>query len=193
RISGLALLNLKARNEAVDLMWVKDYLRLDDTRPAWAVVADHLLARAAASEHKHVDPAVRTNTFMQTWKVSRRIATGLPADLRRMLKVAEKHEVRLFAPKPSAAVRNALPIWYHVGTKPGRYVANSIAGKCLRENHNVKTVAQAAQAARMEATDDDQHSGASTCRCRRCEWDRAHGCENPSRCVAAARKALQRL
>ncbi|KAI0349254.1 hypothetical protein OH77DRAFT_1432221 [Trametes cingulata] len=74
---GLGLLNLKARNEAIELVWLKEYLNLSATRPRWAVLADALLARAVSASSRNVDVDARFNVFMQTWKVSTRGEAGL--------------------------------------------------------------------------------------------------------------------
>ena len=36
---GLNLLNVKTRNEAIEIMWLKAYLNFSPTRPTWASVA----------------------------------------------------------------------------------------------------------------------------------------------------------
>ena len=41
--SGINLLNLKDRNEAIEITWLKDYLNLTQTRPTWAHITDILL------------------------------------------------------------------------------------------------------------------------------------------------------
>jgi hypothetical protein len=44
---GLNLLDIKARNEAIDLMWLKEYLNFSPSRPTWAVITDLLLNATA--------------------------------------------------------------------------------------------------------------------------------------------------
>lgn len=44
RNGGRKLLDLEARNKAIHLMWLKEYLNFDD-RPAWAYIADELIRR----------------------------------------------------------------------------------------------------------------------------------------------------
>ncbi|KAL1948189.1 hypothetical protein VTO73DRAFT_12264 [Trametes versicolor] len=64
---GLGVLCITARNEAIDLMRLRDYLDLSPTRPRWALVADALLARAVASTSQSSDPKARLNYFLQNW------------------------------------------------------------------------------------------------------------------------------
>ncbi|TBU26612.1 hypothetical protein BD311DRAFT_625833, partial [Dichomitus squalens] len=42
---GLNVLDIRARNEAIDIMWLKAYLDVSKTRPKWAYVADDILAK----------------------------------------------------------------------------------------------------------------------------------------------------
>ncbi|KAI0331330.1 hypothetical protein GY45DRAFT_1249032, partial [Cubamyces sp. BRFM 1775] len=110
---GLKLLDIRARNEAVELMWLRDYLNLTRWRATWTILADALLARAVAATHKRTDRAARVNTFLQTWTVSTRAAAGLPSPLRRMVRVAERYGVVFHAPNPDLELVELMPIWYH--------------------------------------------------------------------------------
>ena len=44
---GLNLLDLKARNEAIEIIWLKSYLDFSPTRPAWAIVTDLIIDTTA--------------------------------------------------------------------------------------------------------------------------------------------------
>lgn len=191
---GLKLLDRNARNEAIDMMWLKSYLNLSRERPLWALLADVLLANAAAAESRSADRMARTNVFLQSWRVSTRKKAGLPTDLRRMVKVAEKYGVRCEVRKPTKNLRNEFPIWYHVGIAAGRCTANSKSSKCLREHHKVLTVAQCHVAAQRLTTAGTAHRPTRSCDCPPCIFDREEqGCDNPHRCAEAARRAVERL
>ncbi|KAI1783863.1 hypothetical protein LXA43DRAFT_902741, partial [Ganoderma leucocontextum] len=110
---GLNLLDLKARNAAIDLIWLRDYMTQGPMRPTWAYVADILLARAVTASSRNVDVDTRVNNFLQTWTVSTRKSAGLPQDLAQMVKTANKYDARLASGKPAKDLRNSLPIWYH--------------------------------------------------------------------------------
>jgi hypothetical protein len=62
--SGLNLLDINARNEAIEIIWLKTYLQPPPWRPTWAKLADIIIDAAAP---KHTNPKARTNTFLQTW------------------------------------------------------------------------------------------------------------------------------
>lgn len=44
---GLNLLNIKACNEAIELVWLRDYLNLSPSRQTWAIVTDILINATA--------------------------------------------------------------------------------------------------------------------------------------------------
>lgn len=168
---GIGLLDLRARNEALDLLWAKEYLIMGPGRPKWAAVADALLAKAVAATSRNVDSIARVNTFLQTWEVSTRGAAGLPPDLRRMVQAARKYEVRMESNNPARELRNSLPIWYHLGLKAERYIANSVSGRCLRENHLVTTVLDCLTVA-TRRNNRPEHEDNAKCDCIECFTDR---------------------
>ncbi|KAI0718699.1 hypothetical protein C8T65DRAFT_529424, partial [Cerioporus squamosus] len=110
---GLGLLDIESRNEAVEIMWVKDYLLLSQARPRWAYVADVLFARAVTADSRKFDRAARVNVFLQTWRVSLSPVARLPDYLRSMIRVARKFHVRFDAIDPCDALKDALPLWRH--------------------------------------------------------------------------------
>ncbi|KAI0715290.1 hypothetical protein C8Q76DRAFT_618644, partial [Earliella scabrosa] len=193
---GLNLLDIKARNEAIDLIWARDYLALGPGRQRWAYVADVLLARAVMATDSAVDERARINTFLQTWDVSVRASSTLSEHLRRMIKCARKYRVTVESLNPAAALKRELPLWYHIGRGEERYCVNTVSGRCLRENHNVRTVLDGERVARRltRTGDGGQHTTRGTCRCADCTRDRIDtGCTNPHRCAVAARTLMDRL
>ena len=190
---GLNLLDLKARNEAIDLVGLKEYLTTGPSRPKWAAIADNLLAKAVAASSRNVDSTARINTFLQKWNVSTRQSAGLPRDLRRMVAAANKYEVRIEANNPARELRDLLPIWYHLGTTVEKIMGNSPSNKCLRENHRVVTVLDCmGVAARIRGCEDHRNSPA--CPCDECHHERVMwNCGNPARCAEAAQKLITQL
>ncbi|KAI9064312.1 hypothetical protein FKP32DRAFT_1626268, partial [Trametes sanguinea] len=108
-----------------------------------------------------------------------------------MIKAANKHGVSLAVANPTKALREALPIWYHRGVQPGVYVANSTAGKCLRENHGVTTVLHCTGMAERYLA--STHQGKQTCKCAECNAARLRGCGNPHRCLMAVERMVGKL
>lgn len=193
-VGGLNVLNVAARNDAIDLMKLKDYLNMSVTRPRWALVADAILARAVAALSKATDPGARLNTFLQRWDVSTRHSKGLPVDLRRMILTAKKYSVSCDVRVASKALKGAMPVWYHIGGELGRSTAKTAAGRCLRNRHAVVTVADAEAVARRLRPDDPDHVPRRDCECEACEEDRAERqCPNPHKCACAAERLVEKL
>ncbi|KAH9047828.1 hypothetical protein EDB87DRAFT_1540322, partial [Lactarius vividus] len=134
---GLNLLDIKAQNDAIDIIWLKSYLNLSPTRPTWAIVTDILINAAAPPRTSAV---ARVNTFIQTWDAPTQgpRAATLGEDIIRMLKTAKKYNTNLVAIHLSPALRAKLPAWYHPGGAPRPLT--SIAAKCLLTCHSVKTI-----------------------------------------------------
>ncbi|KAI0697713.1 hypothetical protein C8T65DRAFT_582388 [Cerioporus squamosus] len=190
---GLNVLDLKARNDAIDVICLKEYLDTTPSRPKWVYLADALMSRAILQGDSNVEPKARINKFLQTWDVSLSRHNKLPEDLRRMVKVAGKYGLKICAKKPAKVLRLAMPVWYHVGKSGGRSVANTLASKCLRENHGVCSVLDALVVARRLNEDDGTHRQKASCACALCQIDRNDGCDNPHRCAMAAMKMTEKL
>ncbi|KIY52033.1 hypothetical protein FISHEDRAFT_36011 [Fistulina hepatica ATCC 64428] len=75
---GKGVLNIVARNEAIELMWVKTYLNLSGSRATWAHVADELINRRT---NKTIEHLAKINIFLQGWSVPTSKGTELPEDL----------------------------------------------------------------------------------------------------------------
>ncbi len=63
---GLNLLNIQARNEAIEIIWLKSYLDFSPSRPTWAAVTDLIIDKAAPPGTSQ--PA-RMNAFLQSWDI----------------------------------------------------------------------------------------------------------------------------
>src|ERR1700710_118932 len=81
---GKKLLNIKARNEAIELMKIKTYLNLAANRPRWAKVANTLIAKSIPASHKVEDDISATNMFLQSWSPTMNCNSKMPAPLVRM-------------------------------------------------------------------------------------------------------------
>ncbi|KAI0757506.1 hypothetical protein C8Q80DRAFT_1116624 [Daedaleopsis nitida] len=138
---GLAILDLKSRNEAIDVMWLKDYLSFGPTRATWTKLADDLFARIVRRDCTVPIRDLCVNTFMQDWspKVSQ-----LPSPLSGILKAAGKFGLRLEAIALSWTILCSMPLWYHAHAvdKPKMRLASraSHLTTCLKETHNLQTV-----------------------------------------------------
>ena len=115
-IGGIKLLNLKRRNEAIEIIWLRDYLNLTHTRPTWAFVTDVLINETTPAA---LDEDTRANAFMQNWKIPTRgkRAEKLGEDTTRMVKAVHKHHVAFAPINISQELRKRLPAWQHIGVE----------------------------------------------------------------------------
>lgn len=143
---------------------------------------------------KQSDPKARLNYFLQNWEVSTRRKAGLPQDLRRMVVAARKYGARCDVRVAAKDLKEAMPVWYHIGMEPGRSTAKTVAARCLRENHGVVTVAQCARVMLRLRVENEEHVPVRSCPCAECEEDRrSSGCADPHRCACAAERLMEKL
>ena len=189
---GKRVLDIKARNEAIELMKVKSYLNFGPERPRWAKVADTLIAEnmPKGQQSQVRDDASRRNTFLQNWSTKKKGNSNLPESLRRMLNVAEKYNVSVDPPVISQNVKRGMPIWHHIGFKKDCIVQNNNQwAKCQREVHEIQTIGDMEKYIQR----NPRHSGNKRCPCDKCKTARTKGCEHPGKCHKAARKMLDSL
>ncbi|EMD38320.1 hypothetical protein CERSUDRAFT_32203, partial [Gelatoporia subvermispora B] len=114
REGGISLLNLKARNRAIEVTWLRTYLSPPEARPPWTLVANAMIARDLPQPWSRVPADARINTFLQSWKPRKNRPHTIPACLIRMLRVAESLHIAILANNISPHVKRQLPAWYHL-------------------------------------------------------------------------------
>lgn len=189
---GLNLLDLKVRNEAIDIIWLKSYLNLSPTRPTWAAIIDLIIDTSAPT---NMCSKAQENPFLQSWNIPTRgkWTEGLNNDIIRMAAVARKHDTNLAAIKLSNQLKKQLPAWYHIAADPRPMT--SVASRCLLNNHAITKVAELVQtSARIrEPTQNPTHLRGPQCICRDCVRDRRRGCLNPNTCAEEAQIRIERI
>jgi ribonuclease HI len=186
---GLNLIDIKARNDAIELTWLKAYLDFSPTRPTWAKITD-LIIDAAMPQGPNTQ--TRINCFLQTWNPPQKgnRAAKLDQETLRMLKAAQKYNVNFAAIRLNAHLKAQLPAWYHIGMEP-RPIRNNPT-KCLISKHNAMTIADLLQvSARLRNPEREiPHQPSIYCRCPDCREDREKFCWTPHEC---AKEALTRI
>ena len=186
---GLNLLNIKARNDAIEIMWIKTYLDFSPTRPLWAKITDLIID---ASMPQGPTTQTRINCFLQTWNPPQRgvRAAKLDEDTTRMLRAAKTYHVNFAAIRMNAHLKAQLPAWHHLGSE-NRPINNN-AARCLIHKHETKTIADLIRIATRlrNPGPDDPHRQSNYCRCRDCHDDREKNCWTPHEC---AQEALTRI
>lgn len=187
---GLNLLDIRARNKAIELVWLRDYLNLTPSRQLWARVTDILINATAPPSTSAI---AIVNTFLQTWSPPTRgpRAETLNPNIRRMLSVGRKYNTNLAAIRISPGIKASLPAWYHPGAAP-RPLTN-VNVKCLLNKRAAKSVEDLIKLTaklrphRLNPT----HTLTQMCPCMECVRDRLKGCKNPHACATEANKRLE--
>ncbi|KAJ3979762.1 hypothetical protein F5890DRAFT_1420828, partial [Lentinula detonsa] len=134
---GRQLLDLLARNEAILVTWLQGYLNLNKKRATWTFVADAILTHHVPSKYTNLEDREKINVFLQSWNSN---TSKLPKDLRDMISIAKKYGARLEGLTFSREIIRQMPIWLYSEAKNAHKLRNSKESRCLRQNHNVKTV-----------------------------------------------------
>ncbi|KAL7280530.1 hypothetical protein ACG7TL_005462 [Trametes sanguinea] len=191
---GLGLLDLEARNEAIDIVWLRDYLTTGPERPLWVNVVEAMLAKHVC---KNLGPGEndirnRINPFMQHWKPK---MTGLQEDLKAMIRVASKYGLRMEGLAFDSSILRAVPMWSTAKTdkaKIRKLSRNSRVTRCLTNNHEAIYVGDFERIAALP--EDPGHDGTSNCVCQGCEQlITMERCANPAKCAAKAAEFLDLL
>ena len=135
------------------------------------------------------------NTFLQSWDPNLHSKNLLPRDLRLMLTVGKKYNVRLDTLKLPVDLKHQLPIWYHIGAEQRlASLTKKPPSQCLRRVHGVSTVGDTVRVTRRLTEIFMDKSGKlrrhlpwKNCACPPCKADRIAGCQDPSKCCATAK------
>jgi hypothetical protein len=186
---GLNLLNIKAQNEAIEIIWLKAYLNMSPSRPTWAKITDIVLDTTAPQGY---NVQARMNIFLQSWITPRRgtRATKIDKDTIRMLDAAKKHNANFMTIRLSQELKQKLPAWFQVGAE--HWAINNKAAKCLLHKHKARTIADLMKtSARLRENATLQaHRPTNYCNCQACNEDHRKDCTHPHDC---AKEALARI
>jgi hypothetical protein len=189
---GKKVLDVVARNQAIELMKVKSYLMIGAERPKWAKIADVLVSKNISAGCRVRDDLSCTNFLLQNWRVNKSTNnTMLPTCLHSMLKAADVFRVSFDPPALEVKLKRLMPVWHHLGFE-GIWVHNNGQKEvCLRQNHGIATVGDLEALVTRVRHGDHKLSG--KCKCDTCGQDRLAGCTNPHGCSSAATRLLDKL
>jgi ribonuclease HI/exonuclease III len=189
---GHKLINLTDRNKAIQITWLREFLKSGSDRPSWAFIAEALMARNLPYAARNIEESSISKVFLQTWRPSIHHMSKLPADLKLMVKTATDCNLRFEGRAIANTVQCEMPIWYHIGgTDALTKYMNIGASKCLRNKHKVMTVGDTLRIATRNGTN---HVPQQKCGCQECRIDRIQlKCKNPKLCIARAQRLLNCL
>ncbi len=187
---GLNLLNTSARNEAIELVWLKSYLNLSPSQPTWAKLMDIILD---ASAPPSTNIQARLNTFLQTWNppLWGKWAEKINNDTRRMLETAKAYNTNFASIQLTQEIKQKLLAWYQLGAKR-RPMHNQLA-RCLLSKHNIKMLADLMKASGRlrHPIRNPGHHPTNYCNCQPCREDRDKNCTHPHDYATEALARLQ--
>ena len=179
---GLNLLDLKARNKAIEIMWLKTYLNMSPTRPPWAKITDLLLDAVAPQGY---NAQAWLNTFLQTWNVPTRGAWAeqLLNNTLRMMKTAQEHKANFATLRLSLELRKKLPAWFQ--NEAEHRPTNNKATQYLLKKHKIVMMADIVKtAARIwDNTQELNHRPTNYCNCQACAEDQRKQCTHLYDCT----------
>ena len=206
---GLKLLDINARNEAIDLRRLQAFYKVGAERPRWAGVADDIIGKNAATKINITDSKSVVNTTLQDIPVVLNSKTvKLPTMLKRMLTTGKKYNVIFDPPNLSDNAKRELPFAYHIGRKEpcpdndneDDHIQNRTQktnqnnlkeAVCLRICHRLVSTGDVIDFASTLSKRD--HAARRNCKCDKCKQCRLNGCENPHKCMKKSKELIDNL
>ena len=185
---GRKIMDIATRNEAIDLMWVKQYLKMGADRPKWAYMMDEIFRGERPKGAKEPHQAIANwNPLTQGWKPRAR-SGNIPKRIQNALRLAEKHGVELEALRPSEETKGEMPVWLHrKANRDAARIYTTGAAKCLKLKHCTHYMRQLVK---MVEEIPDEHRKTNFCTCESCREASRLGCTHPERCLDTARKLI---
>lgn len=201
---GKKVLDIYARNKAIQLTWLQSYLKLDESRPIWALVADTIFSNNVPGELKSLanNPNARINQYLQTWHSWINKSShgedknpSILQDLREMLKVGKKYGVRLEAINPELEARAKMPAIRNIQTKEldKPNTLNDKYGKCIRDKHEARSLKEITA---LSENVPRNHKKNKVCKCTKCtsiRRDTNRKCKHPNKCIERAAALINTL
>jgi ribonuclease HI/exonuclease III len=135
---GLDMPDIKLRNEAIQIMWVKRWLAPPETKPMWANVMDEIIKANIPAKPIVEDSAV-ADWVLQTWHEKELGDSLIPDHAKLIIRTARKYNLGFNAPKVDINTKKDMIIWNHPGVI-SNYMWNKKSTKCLRNIHHITTV-----------------------------------------------------
>lgn len=202
---GWKVLDLGARNDAIELRRCQKYYMTGNGRPRWAFVVDEIISANIKATGQVDEPSIISPHLQDLCIKPRSKEFPIPSKIAQMLKMAAKYNIIFDPPALSEELKANLPMWYHIsgittmtsapdrgGSRPHNTNWNNLLeAKCLWTAHTVRTVGDATAIAGILSNND--HKPRKNCKCGSCKQARENGCQNPNACMARAKKLIDQL
>ncbi|KAI0337059.1 hypothetical protein BDW22DRAFT_1340565, partial [Trametopsis cervina] len=110
---GIGLMDIEARLTSITLTWLQPLLDFSSGRPAWAFIADALIAQNATTSGPQSDRSSKLQVFLQNWTTNTSSRSSLPYAIRDLLSLAKKNGVTFNAIKIGPELKRKMPLWLH--------------------------------------------------------------------------------
>jgi hypothetical protein len=194
---GKQILDIPARNEAIDLWNLQSYLKQGPKRASWCYFVDFLLINFLETSYLKLQPGQIMNVFLQDIHVPISQRTPLPEEIKRMILIARKYKLKFTGLSVNNEVKLKMLIWRHPITNKVLYqqACRREAATCLRLNHQAQSVEDILTIARRRTiVTRKPHQvnpsgiGRKNCGCPLCYQDRTLlGCNHPGQCIETAK------
>jgi hypothetical protein len=110
---GMKILNTKARNKVIHLIWLKCYLGMSAVQPLCASFANTLLTSNIPVSEEHLDAKLHQNLLLQTWSIFQGYQCQTCPSIRELINTTKNHTLRLEAFDVPQTTADTMPIWLH--------------------------------------------------------------------------------
>jgi ribonuclease HI/endonuclease/exonuclease/phosphatase family metal-dependent hydrolase len=123
---GMNAPSIKHRNEAIDIMWMKNMLQ--EPKPTWAKIGLYLIGKY--NKVKDIDT--------REWPIQKKETEQqkLPKILRKIIRIAKRTNLGISPALPTERLRKDMPGLYHIGNNQ----QTNRELTCLAKRHKVRTI-----------------------------------------------------
>ncbi|KAH7911774.1 hypothetical protein BJ138DRAFT_1005888, partial [Hygrophoropsis aurantiaca] len=186
---GIKLLDIKSRNQAIEVTWLKSFLDISTKRPQWAFITDILINNIFPSGISNLND-IPLILQTQNPPTKGKNANKLPKDVLQLLKTAKNFNATIAPIKLSTNLKKQMPAWAHLGVPPKTY--HKTKDSCLKKTHKIEKVKDLINmCARLN--NHQSHRSSPFCECSECKQDQYKGCLDPNKCASRARLIIDSM
>ena len=136
---GLGIPDVRARVEAIEIMWLKKWLAPNESKAKWTYILDEIL-KSNVAKAPMIDMESRISWIKQSWHETEAKPPRMSKGVRNILKVARKYNITLEPLKYDKGMKEKEPLWHNRLMSEANYQWNKKSARCIRVNHKVETI-----------------------------------------------------
>ena len=122
-------------------MKTQRFLKINEDRPRWVVLADKIINRKITETCGHNENTLKDLFLQRTTVDTRATEKGLLAPIQKMLQVAKKHSVVFFPLALDNELKQQMSARLHLGLAHVKNIKlNTESMLCMRQAHKINTV-----------------------------------------------------